>query len=83
MKQFGEHLLMLIHMIKKLSIRDIELIIIQHVNEINEKRREIFVKNKFMICVITYHKNIEINNKNKTIHRYLFRKVDKLLMYYV
>lgn len=83
MDRFLEYLLLLCHITTGQPSRGTELLGLRHSNSVHGCHRNIFLENRLVGLVITYHKGYHILGSTKIIHRYLPQEVSKLIVHYL
>jgi hypothetical protein len=61
----------------------LELVTVTYKNSANRDSQSTNIKDSYVRVTTTYYKNIKQTGKSKVIHRYLPRKVGKLVVYYL
>jgi hypothetical protein len=83
MKEARQELAPLVHMTGGGLPRRSELVTVKFKNSANSDSRGISIKDGAVRVTTKYYKNIRQTGKGKVIHRYLLRKVGKLVVYYL
>jgi hypothetical protein len=60
-----------------------EILSVRHGNTVQGSHRNIFSKDGMVVFVTRYHKGYNVSRDIKIIHRYLLRKVGKLVVWYM
>jgi hypothetical protein len=68
MQLFQQHLLALVHITGGLPLRGTKLVTVQYKNSPNSDSRGIFIKNRLVVYITAYYKNIGSTRNSKIIH---------------
>ena len=82
-REFQESLHFLIHILWGQPARSTEALSIRVVNTANGGMRNVFVHQRMISFVVSYHKGMNNLKRGKIIHRYLPREVGELLVWYL
>jgi hypothetical protein len=72
-----------VHIVPGGPPRRSELVTVKYKNSANRDSQSASIKDSAVRFTTSYHKNIRQTGKAKVIHRYLPRKVGKLVVYYL
>jgi hypothetical protein len=64
-------------------LRRLELVTVTYKNSANRDSQGTNIKDSYVRVTTTYYKNVRQTGKSKVVHRYLLRKVGKLVVYYL
>jgi hypothetical protein len=73
----------LVHITEGGPLRKSELVTVTYKNSANRDSQSTNIKDSYVRITTTYYKNIRQISKSKVIHKYLPRKVGKLIVYYL
>lgn len=83
MQAFLRRLLLLVYITGGQPARGTELLILRWRNSARCETRNIFIENRSVLFVTSYHKNYAATNSTKIIHRYLPSEIGEMLVYYL
>jgi hypothetical protein len=72
-----------VHIVPGGLLRRLELVTVKYKNSANRDSQGAGIKDSAVRFTTSYYKNIRQTGKAKVIHRYLPRKVGKLVVYYL
>lgn len=76
-------LLLLMHLTFSQFAQNIEILSFRYINNFHNYYYSVFIKNGIINIIISYYKEYSVIKLIKIIYRYLPKKVDKLLIYYL